>query len=224
MDDLRPTSFQRSVAPWAYASRRLSRLVDFFYKAQEQRRKAQRERRRRFVYQVPITNRYTPRRALKHRFVSLRLVKLYYVSYSYRQFRRLARDMRRRQGSFEENFLLALESRLAPLLYRMTFLGNPFHCLEFVRLGHVFIQGKCQRDPDYSVPLHQLVTFTELGRRWIYHDLAYRLGRRRVLFNVPPYVLVSFIFLYGYQRRPPLRQDLVFPIAVDFYRASGYAF
>lgn len=139
--------------------------MDFFYAADERRRKAQRERWRRFVYQIQIANPERPRRPLKERFVSLRLVKLYYVTYSYRHFRGLARTMRRRQGSFEENFLLALESRLAPILYRMTLLGNPFHCLDFVRQGHVFVRGQCQIHPHFVVPLHQLVTFSTLGRR-----------------------------------------------------------
>lgn len=161
---------------------------------------------------------------LKARFVSLRLVKLYYISYSYRQFRALARTMRRRQGNFEEHFLQALEGRMAPLLYRLTFIGNPFHCLDFVRRGLVFVAGRCQPRPQAVVGLHQMITLSSLGRRWVYHELQYRLARRRLLFNVPRYLVVSFFFLFAYQRRPPLRKDLVFPIAVDFYRATGYAF
>lgn len=106
-----------------------------------------------------------PKSSLKQRFVSLRLVKLFYVTLSYRQFRGLARHMRRRQGVFEENFLLALESRVASLIYRMTFLGNPFHCLEFVRQGHVFVSGKCVTRPNSPVALHQLLSLSGLGRR-----------------------------------------------------------
>lgn len=210
--------------PWVYASRRLSRLIDFFFKAEERRRRRRRERGRRFVYQLKVADRYKRRKALKQRFVSLRLIKLYYITYSYRQFRTLARTMRRRHGLFEENFLLALESRVAPLIYRMTFLASPFQCLDFVRQGHVFVAGRCRHRPDDRVGLHQLVSLGGLGRRWIYHELAHRLGRRRLLFNVPPYLFVSFFFLFGYQRRPPVRRDLIFPVAVDFYRATGYAF
>lgn len=224
-DELRPTATATaSQIPWAYASRRLSRLLEFFFYADEKRRRAQRERWRRFIYQLNLVERPQPKVSLKHRFVSLRLVKLFYVTLSYRQFRGLARHMRRRQGVFEENFLLALESRVASLIYRMTFLGNPFHCLEFIRQGHVFVSGKCVLRPNYPVALHQLLSFSGLGRRWVFHELAYRLGRRRLLFQVPSYVVVSFFFLFGYQRRPPLRQDLVFPVALDFYRATGYAF
>lgn len=198
--------------------------MDFFYAAYDRRRRRRRERGRRFVYQLKATDRRRARRSLRKRFVSLRLVKLYYLTFTYRQFRKLARAQRRRQGVFEENFLLALESRLAPLIYRMTFLGNPFQCLEFVRQGYVVIDGRCHWRPSTVVGLHQMVTFTGLGRRWVYHELAHRLGRRRLLFNVAAYLVVSFFFLFGYQRRPPRRQDLVFPIALDFSRATGYAF
>lgn len=223
-DEVRPTASSTFKAPWANASRRLSRLLDFFFLTTERRRRFQRERWRRFIYQLEVDDLHRPKKPLKQRFVTLRLVKLFYLTYSYRQFRHLARTMRRRQGAFEENFLLALESRLAPLVYRMTFLANPFHCLSFVRQGHVFVQEQCQNKPNFRVPLHQLITFSDLGRRWVYHELANRLGCRRVLFNVPTYLVVSFFFLFGYQRRPPLRRDLIFPVALDFYRATGYAF
>lgn len=176
------------------------------------------------MYQLKVTEHHRSRPKLNVRFVSLRLVKLYYLTFSYRQFRALARTMRRRQGVFEENFLLALESRTAALLYRMTFLGNPFHCIDFVRRGYVFVAGRCQPRPNSTVGLHQMVTLSGLGRRWVYHELQYRLARRRMLFNVPRYLMVSFFFLFGYQRRAPVRQDLIFPIALDFYRATGYAF
>lgn len=163
-DELKTSSIQKKVAPWAYASRRLSRLLDFFYTAEEKRRRWRRERGRRFIYQLTIIDRHQVRRPLKERFVSLRLVKLYYLRYSYRQFRTLARSMRRRQGAFEENFLLALESRAAPLLYRMTLLANPFHCLAFVRQGHMLLAFKTLNQPNRIIPLHQLLTFSTLGR------------------------------------------------------------
>lgn len=234
MDDIRPSAVQRlqkknpkqkyALAPWAYASRRLSRLLDFFFAAREKRRRWRKTRGRRFIYQLEIAGRLSYKKALKLRFVSLRLVKLYYINYSYKQFRKLAKIIRRHHGVFETNFLLALESRAAPLLYRMTLLANPFHCLDFVRQGHLFVSSRSLRSPNHKVGLHKLITFTGLGHRWIYHELFYRLARRRLLFNVPSYITVSFFFLWGYQRRAPLRQDLIFPIALDFYRATGYAF
>jgi ribosomal protein S4 len=198
--------------------------LDFFFKADDRRRRWRRQRGRRFVYQLKLTEQQKRRRSMNVRFVSLRLVKLYYITYSYRQFRALARTMRRRRGAFEENFLLALESRLAPLLYRLTFIGNPFHCLDFIRRGFVFVEGRGQRKPNTVFGLHQLLTLSGLGRRWVYHELQLRLATGRLLFNVPRYLKVSFFFLYAYQIRPPRRQDLVFPIALDFYRATGYAF
>lgn len=195
-----------------------------FYESQERQGRYRRQRGRRFIYQLQLPERHPSPPELNLRFVSLRLVKLYYISYSYRQFRALARTMRRRRGAFEENFLMALESRVSALLYRMTLLGNPFHCLDFVRRGLVFVNGCCQARPQAVVGLHQMITFNEMGRRWLFHDLQYRLGRHRLLFNVPRYLMVSWFFLFGYQRRPPRRKDLVFPIALDFYRATGYAF
>jgi len=164
------------------------------------------------------------KKKMKARFISLRLVKLFYITFSYRQFRHLARTMRSRDGAFEQNYLLALEGRLLSYLYRSSLMTNPFQTMDFIRKGNVLVNLRCENHYNYRVPLNTLVTFSSLGKRVIYMNVMPRLAARRTFFNVPRYMYLSYMFLYSYMTRPPQAEDLVFPVSIDVYRATGYAF
>jgi ribosomal protein S4 len=203
---------------------KLMRIFDFFYsnhlKKQQQRARA----RRRYIYRLDVIQRRTFKKKLKKRFVSLRLVKLFYITLHYHQFRQLARRTRRLEGCFEHNYFLALEGRLASFVYRTAMAPNLFICIKLVRDGGVIIGRSCQNHIGYNVQVNGLVNFTQAAKRLIYFSLLYRLARKLILFNPPRYMFVSYIFLFAYMKRPPHRKDLVFPISLDLHRASGYAF
>lgn len=90
------------VIPWKQEqSGKIGKIIDFFYSLREARRKANAERKQAYIYRLDIIDRPKRKRKLKYRFVSLRLVKLFYINYTYRNFRRLATQMRRKDGMFE---------------------------------------------------------------------------------------------------------------------------
>jgi len=154
----------------------------------------------------------------------LRLVKLFYLTFHYHQFRQLAQRTRRLEGCFEHNFLLALEGRLVSFIYRTSLMPNLFQCIKLVRSGGILVDGCLQNHPNYSIGYNVLINFLPLTKKLIYLSLLYRLVHKLFLFNPPRYMFVSYVFLYCYMKRPPQRRDLVFPIALDMYRATGYAF
>lgn len=203
---------------------KLRRIFDFFYNNYVIRQDYKMRARRRYIYRVDIIQRRVFKRKIKRRFVSLRLVKLFYLTMHYRQFRQLARTTRLLDGCFEHNFLLALEGRLISFVYRTSFLPNLFQCIKLVRKGGVMIEKTLYNHVNCRIPINTFVKFTSLAKRLIYISLLYRLGRQLVLFNPPRYMFVSYSFLYCYMKRPPRRRDLVFPISLDMHRATGYAF
>lgn len=203
---------------------KLRRIFDFFYNNYVIRQQYKMRARRRYIYRVDIIQRRVFKKKIKKRFVSLRLVKLFYLTLHYHQFRQLARRTRLLDGCFEHNFLLALEGRLISFVYRTSFVPNLFQCIQLVRQGGVIVEKRVQNYVNYRVTINKFVKFTLLVKRLIYISLLYRLGRQLVLFNPPRYMFVSYPFLYCYMKRPPKRRDLVFPISLDMYRATGYAF
>jgi hypothetical protein len=217
-------AYLRSHFLLTFFNSKLINIFDFFYKSFLAKQEYKRRARRRYIYRIDIIQRRVFKKKMKKRFVSLRLVKLFYLTLHYHQFRQLAQRTRRLAGCFEHNFFLALEGRLVSFVYRTSFIPNPFQCIEIVKRGNVTIEGVVQGHINYLIQLNQLVSFIPSFKRLIYLSLLYRLARGAILFNPPRYIYVSFIFLFTYMTRPPHRRDLVFPISLDMYRATGYAF
>jgi|ADGO01.1.fsa_nt_gi Ribosomal protein S4 and related proteins len=158
------------------------------------------------------------------RFVSIRLTKLFYLTFTYRQFRRLAFEMRRKDGYYGHNFCLALEGRLVSAIYRSSLVSNLFQSIQLVKQGYVAVNKVYQKHVNYRVKVSEFITFELLTKRIIYFCLLKRLACRAVVFNPPRYMFVSYSFLFAYMKRPPSRKDLVFPVGIDLYRATGYAY
>lgn len=186
------------------ASNRMERILDFFTAAQLAREEARKKRGRPYIYRLDIIEKATRRRKYHKRFVSLRLVKLFYINLSYHQFRHLARRTRRLQGRFEWNFLLVLEARLMSHVYRSSLVANPFQCIQLIRQGYVAVNNFYYPYVNHTVKLGQFVTFSSLSRKLIYVLLLARLIAKRTLFNPPAYMYVSYTFLYSYMKTPPL--------------------
>lgn len=220
----KPESKKETIIHWKVKGRKISRILDFFYSIYTNRRKWYQNRQQRYIYRLDIIDIPKRRKHLKERFISLRLVKLFYITMSYRQFRTMAMSMRRKLGNFEENYLLSLEGRLVSTLYRTSFIASPFLCIQLVKEGYILVDFAYRGETEFKVPLLNIITFDKLAKKIIYVSLLMRLAKKRSLFNPPGYLFVSYIFLFAYTQRYPRRKDLVFPISVDFNRAAGYAF
>lgn len=86
---------------FANSTNNLQRILDFFFTLYMAKKKQAKQRYKPYVYRLDIIDRPLIRKRLKNRFVSLRLVKLFYINYSYKNFRQLAQRMRRKYGMFE---------------------------------------------------------------------------------------------------------------------------
>lgn len=84
---------------------------------------------------MALTDLFEGKKSMKYRFLSLRLVRLFYVSLTYRQFRAISRKAARMDGFFQSNFCFLLEGRLLPLVYRSNFFASVFEIGEFVKRG-----------------------------------------------------------------------------------------
>jgi hypothetical protein len=93
--------------------------------------------RRPFIYETrePIVR--SKMRRMNHQFVSLRVIKLFYVMYSYRQLKYIARKAKSQVGIFEQNYLYIMECKLPSYIYRSSFFSNMFESIKFVKGGNV---------------------------------------------------------------------------------------
>lgn len=90
-----------------------------------------------FIYETrePVI-RYKKRR-MNYQFISLRVIKLFYVMYSYRQLKQIARKAKSKFGIFEQNYLYIMECKLPSFIYRTSLFSNLFESIKFVKGGNV---------------------------------------------------------------------------------------
>jgi ribosomal protein S4 len=82
------------------------------------------------------------KKRFKKRFTSLRLVKLYYLTLVYKQFKKVARTARKKDGFFEGHYCLALEGRLIAFLYRTGFVASLFESLAYTKNALLTVNHK----------------------------------------------------------------------------------
>ena len=90
-----------------------------------------------------------------------------------------------------------------------------FEILRYVKQNFVAINKVFNPRPNSLVKLYDLVSFHSSLIGWIHYQLVLRLRRRAILFNRPKYMFVSYIFIFCFMKRAPLRRELVFPAAID---------
>jgi hypothetical protein len=83
---------------------------------------------------------YPPKKKIyktKKDFSSLRVTKLFYIIYNYRQLKNLCRKAKKQIGAFEQNYLLLLECKLPSFIYRTSFMPNMFESIDFIKNSNV---------------------------------------------------------------------------------------
>ena len=152
----------------------------------------------------------------------MRLVRLYYLSYNYRQLRRLILNAHRRNGFYEENLAFALEGKLMCFLYRTGLVSSFFSSMDFIKSDTVLVNNAAVASIDHKILLGDLVHFTRMGSSVLYVRLLRRLKKGASFFPPAPFLFVSFALLCAYYTRSPRVRELVFPIRLDIHSVVNY--
>jgi len=196
----------------------------YFFRRSWERRWVRRRRYVRYVYRLDRVDVKGIQKRRKKSFTSLRLVKFYYITLVYKQFRRLARQAHKQDGFFEGNYCLALEGRLVTFLYRTGFVTTLQEAFLWVRQGAITVDRKVHSFANEQVGLYRVLGFHPWLKKRAYFELLVRLCvNRRSLFKGPRYMYVSYWFLFAFMQQHPMLKDLVLPKFLDIYRATGYA-
>ena len=179
--------------------------------------------RRPFIYETrePIV-RFKKRR-INYQFVSLRVIKLFYVMYSYRQLKNIARKAKLKFGIFEQNYLYMMECKLPSYIYRTSFFSNLFESIKFVKGGNVWINKKFKPLLYYSVKLYDIVGFRVLYKGYVYWNFYRRLRRKAFMFLFSRCIYVSMTFLCTILIHMFTKKDIINSFNVDYYRVASYA-
>ncbi len=125
------------------------------------------------------------------------------------QFRGYYQEANARQGKTGENLLRILESRLDNVVYRAGFAASRDMARQFVRHGHILVNGRKVDIPSYRVSANDIIEVAEKSRRLMPFEIAQaRAGER----PVPPWLEVISSQLRVLVHNVPSRQVIDTPV------------
>lgn len=125
-----------------------------------------------------------------------------------RQFRNLYAEASRQPGITGENLLRMLELRLDNVVYRANFAASRNQARQFVRHGHVLVNGKRVTIPSYQLRRGDVVEIGPKARNFI----VIRHNTDTIDRTVPMWLEVSGSDLKATVRDLPLREQIDVPV------------
>lgn len=197
-------------------------LLRFFLKIYRKKIERWWKNRRRYIYRIDIIDIAKRIKRWNKRWLSIRLCRLYFLTLQDHQFRNMFKKASKLSGNLGSNYCYLLECRTITLLYRTNFLVNIFNCISFVKRKKLYINNSPISFVNATIPVGSLITPHKIWVSWMRYHLYKRLTLRSILYNTPRFLFISFRFLMVFLLKKPLRKDLVYPIAIDIQRISGY--
>jgi small subunit ribosomal protein S4 len=125
------------------------------------------------------------------------------------QFRSYFEEADRRKGITGENLLVSLERRLDNVVYSLGFASSRAQARQFVRHGHVLVDGRKITIPSYQVKAGQAVVVREGSRQNPFIRSSVETARGR---GVPEWLELDAENMSGRVLRLPTREDIKLPI------------
>jgi small subunit ribosomal protein S4 len=126
-----------------------------------------------------------------------------------RQFRKIFHDATKKSGAPGENLLISLERRIDNVIYQMGLSSSRAQSRQYIKHGHILVNGKKVDIPSFLVKPNQVITITE--------QLKKNATVKKSLDERDPEKIVGWIKfdkdnLAGTIVRMPKREDITFPI------------
>jgi small subunit ribosomal protein S4 len=126
-----------------------------------------------------------------------------------KQFRSYFKEADRQKGITGENLLVKLERRLDNVVYSLGFASSRSQARQFVRHGHVYVDGRKVTVPSYQVRASQKVVIREKSRKNDFIRASVETARGR---GVPEWLELDADNFTGTVLRLPAREDIKLPI------------
>lgn len=116
---------------------------------------------------------------------------------------------------------MLVENRVIGMLYRMQIIMNIFELRFFVLTGKVLVNNKKLTYYNAAVGYCDIIRFERRLATFLRYAIIKRFARKKLYFNIPRYMFVSYKLMFGLVYKEPRRCDLAFPLKViDVYRSS----
>ncbi|NMA95718.1 MAG: 30S ribosomal protein S4 [Clostridiales bacterium] len=126
-----------------------------------------------------------------------------------KQFRSYFERAERMRGITGENLLQMLERRLDNTVYRLGFASSRAQARQFVRHGHILVDGKRVNIPSYLVDTNQTISVAQKSLDKMDH---FKMVREEADKTVPEWLQVDFDKLEGIVSHLPARDEIDTPV------------
>ncbi|OGC42472.1 30S ribosomal protein S4 [candidate division WOR-3 bacterium RBG_13_43_14] len=134
------------------------------------------------------------------------------------QFRKIFHDAVKKPGNPGENLLVALETRLDNVLYQLGLASSRTQARQFIRHGHILVDGKNTDIPSYHIRVNQVIQIAEQQRKNV---LIKKALEERDPEKMATWLKLDREKMLGQITRMPKREDITSPIQesliVEFY-------
>jgi small subunit ribosomal protein S4 len=125
------------------------------------------------------------------------------------QFRDYFKEADRRKGITGENLLVLLETRLDNIVHSLGFASSRAQGRQFVRHGHVWVDGRKVTIPSFQVKPGQKISIKEASRKNDLIRASVETARGR---GVPEWLELDAESFSGTMLRSPTREDIKLPV------------
>ena len=126
-----------------------------------------------------------------------------------KQFRNYFKAAERRKGITGENLLALLESRLDNVVYSLGFASSRAQARQFVRHGHILVDGRKTTIPSYEVQVGQSVAIKENSRKNDFIRASVETARGR---GIPTWLELESDQFSGKMSSLPKREEIKLPV------------
>ena len=138
-------------------------------------------------------------------------LKGHYGDISEKQFRKVYEEADRRKGDTSENLIGLLESRLDAVVYRAKFVPTIFAARQFVKHGHINVNGKRVNIGSYRCKAGDVIEVREKSKQLVIVLESVQLAER----DVPDYIDVDHHKMTAVFARVPGLADVPFAVQME---------
>ena len=204
-------------------SKKINKICLFFFNRKRRRRNFDWWKKKYFIYEVRDLYVKKKRYTKKKEFTDIRIAKNFYIMYTLKQLKKIVKKAKKKDGLFEQNFLIIMECKLPSFIYRSSFLPNMFESIDYIKGSNVAVNKKFIPFIYFSIKIMDIVTFRIWQKSYIYWSFYRRLKKKAFLFCFPKYMYVSISFFFIICLNLPKNSDIINPISMDFYKATSFS-
>jgi ribosomal protein S4 len=79
--------------------------------------------------------------------------------YTLKQLKKIVKKAKKKDGLFEQNFLIIMECKLPSFIYRSSFLPNIFESIHYIKGGNIAVNKIFRSFIFFSIKMMDIVTF-----------------------------------------------------------------